>query len=134
MCRDVAENIVRMLLENPMSCAIVDQEEGYRECVAQVVDDLGFETSLFYGREDFEESHGRRKFDLVIVSWDAESNLGEDVVEAIGKCGEPHPSLIVGCDGSLSFHLALSPVGFLFKPFDVKHFMEVIERATENRI
>lgn len=133
MCVELAENIVRLLMKTPMSCAIVDKEEEYCEHLSNVLYDLGFDVSIFDDAKSFKPAYNKSKFDIVIVSWDMESFMGENVVEAIKECGEPYPSIVLGCDGggSLSFQLALPPVGFLFKPFDANRLFEVIHRAIE---
>jgi FixJ family two-component response regulator len=134
VCVEVAKDIVNILTKNPMSCAIVDPEKEYSEYLSNVLYDLGFDMSVFNNEKDFNSVCCKSNFDIVIVSWDMETFLGEDVVESLRKCGEPYPSIIVGCDGgnSVSFQLALSPVGFLFKPFEAKRLFEVVRRAMEN--
>ena len=133
MCVELAENIVRLLMKTPMSCAIVDKEEEYCEHLSNVLYDLSFDVSIFDDEKSFKSEHSKSKFDIVIVSWDMDSFMGENVVEAIKECGEPYPSIVIGCDsgGSLSFRLALQPIGFLFKPFSANRLFEVIHRAIE---
>ena len=131
MCQSSASNIVEILQERPMSCAIVDADEEYRGHVAKVLDDLGFLVFAFGNSREFEEQHKACRFDVVILSWSIEPLSGGVVVESIKEQGKPYPSLIVECDGgeSVSFQLAIAPAGFLFKPFDAKHFFEVLEKA-----
>ena len=135
MCVEVAKDIVNILTKNPMSCAIVDTEEEYSEHLSNVLYDLGFDMSVFNNEKDFNAVCCESNFDIVIVSWDMEETfLGEDVVKALRDCGRPYPSIIIGCDGgsSLSFQLALPPIGFLFKPFEANRLFEVVRRAMEN--
>jgi DNA-binding NtrC family response regulator len=96
-----------------------------------VLDDLGFAVSSFNNGNEFTEIYKKVRFDVVIISWDICPNLGGMVVESIRHRGEPYPALIVACDGgeSVSFQLALSPVGFLFKPYDAKQLMEILCKA-----
>jgi DNA-binding NtrC family response regulator len=131
VCIEIAEDIVLILSKNPKTCAIVDQEEEYCEHLSTVLNDLGFDTFVFFEHKEFNEKCCDYNFDVVIVSWDSKFFLGEDVVESIIKCGEPYPSVIIGCDGgkTLSFQMAIPPVGFLIKPFDAKHLMEIVRRA-----
>jgi DNA-binding NtrC family response regulator len=131
VCRETVEYIVEILSKNPKTCAIVDQEEEYCEHLSKVLNDLGFGTFVFIGHEEFSDKCCDYNFDVVIVSWDSEDFMGEDVVESITECGEPYPSIIIGCDRgkTLSFQSSLQPIGFLFKPFDAKHFMGIIKRA-----
>jgi len=135
MCAELAEKIVAALRERPMSCAVVDGDDEYRAHLARVLDDLGFEVSSFGGSGDFEKQQRDFRFDVIILSWNVEPVPGGEVVESIRRLGEPYPALIVECDGgeSVSFQLALAPVGFLFKPFDAGRLMEVLGNAVEDR-
>ena len=131
MCMSAANSIVETLREKPMSCAIVDADPEYRAHLAKVLDDLGFLVFEFGSSVLFQEQHKACRFDVIILSWNIEPLSGGVVVESIRELGKPYPALIVECDGgeSVSFQLAIAPVGFLFKPFDSRHFFEVLEKA-----
>jgi FixJ family two-component response regulator len=133
MCEGIAKKMAERLEENPMSCAIVDDDEKYREHLSFILQSLGFDVWLYGDGENFEIGHCDKGFDVVIVSWEVEPFLGEHVFESIRKCNKPHPKVIIGCDGgqTLSFHLDLPPFGFLFKPFNAKRFMEVMQKVME---
>jgi len=131
VCIETVEDIVNILSKKSKTCAIVDREELYSEHLAKVLYDLGFNVYLFNNKEDFESSYGEAKFDIVIVSWDIEVLMGENIVEIIRQYGKPYASVIIGCDEgvSLSFQMSFPPSGFLFKPFNAKRFFEVIQRV-----
>jgi FixJ family two-component response regulator len=114
-----------------MSCAIVDADSEYRSHLAKVLDDLGFLVLEFGDSRCFIVQNKECRFDIVILSWNIEPIPGVQVVEAVRENGEPYPSLIVECDGgeSVSLQLVLAPIGFLFKPFDAQHLMQVLEKA-----
>lgn len=133
MCLELAEKIVMALRERPMSCAVVDVDDEYREHLGRVLEDLGFLVFSFGNSREFETQQADCRFDVVILTWNAEPVSGGEVVESIRRLGEPYPALIIECDGgeSVSFHLALAPVGFLFRPFDAGRFMEVLGKAIE---
>jgi DNA-binding NtrC family response regulator len=135
MCEGVAKDIVETLKGHPMSCAVVDGDVEYRNHLAKVLDDLGFLVFHFGNSREFEIQHRECRFDVVILSWSVEPLSGGAVVESIRRLGEPFPALVIECDGgeSVSFQLALAPVGFLFKPFDVGHLMEVLRKAVEDK-
>lgn len=133
MCLSTATEIVRILDGCPMSVAIVDSDEQFSILLTQVVEDLGFIVKRFDHGRDFERAYSPGKFDVVILSWEVVPVSGAQMVESIRNAGEPYPSLIVECDGgdSISFQLALLPVGFLFKPFDAPHLMGVLSKAVK---
>jgi len=135
MCFSTTTRIVRMLDTTPMSCAILDNDQEYLTHLDKVLDDLGFSVSSFLNGNDFVQEYKSRRFDVVVVSWDIQPTSGGMVVESIRHRGGPYPSLVVACDGgaSVSFQLALSPAGFLFKPYSAQQLMDVLEKAVRIR-
>ena len=131
MCLEAANNIVRLLRECPKACAIVDNDDEYRNHLSKVLDDLGFLVFSFGNSHEFLIQNKACRFDVVILSWNIEPIAGVQVVETIRENGEPYPALIVECDGgeSVSLQLAIAPIGFLFKPFDAQHLMQMLEKA-----
>ncbi len=132
MCRDVAREIIDTAGPKGLSCAVVDEGE-YGVFLADVVEDLGFSVYVFREGKVFEDEYKKNRFDVVILSWNP--LWGESAVAFVRMEGKPYPSLIVSSDGgeSVSFNLAISPVGFLFKPFDVRHFMETLLKAVKDK-
>ena len=132
MCLDAANRIVAVLDRSPMSCVVVDTDAEYRGHLAKVLEDLGFLVFCFGDGHEFERQCEECRFDVVILSWSVEL-LGGGVVESIRRAGKPYPALIIECDAgeSVSLQLAIAPVGFLFKPFDARHLMEVLGKAVE---
>lgn len=132
MCKDVAREIIEIASSKGLSCAIVDSGE-YGVFLADVIEDLGFSVYVFTDEKVFEDEYKVKRFDVIILSWDP--FWGESAVTSVRMAGEPYPSLIVSSDGgeSVSFRLAISPAGFLFRPFDVNRFMETLLKAVEDK-
>ena len=135
MCVDKAKNIVDILRRRPMTCAVINRDLEYRGLLAKVLCDLGFSVCLFQDSVEFWPEHRLRGFDLVVLDWEAPFVGCAGLVESIRGLGKPYPALIIEhtVGESVSFQLAIAPVGFLFKPFDAAHLMGVLEKAVRIR-
>lgn len=115
-----------------MSFGVLDSDSEYVKGLVKVLDDLGFQTYVFNKEDSFEKEYTKSRFDVVLLSWGLG---GERVCESIKKVGEPYPSVIVGGEGggTVSIHLSIPAVGFLFIPYDAEHLMNTLLKAVENR-
>ena len=128
---ELAENIVRVLAKGPKVCAVVDSDRKFTEPFAKVLNNLGFEVFVFNNSTEFVTQSEEYRFDIVVIAWDVQPISGMQVVEKIRNAGVPYPAIVIACDvgESVSFQLAISPVGFLFKPFEAGQLMQILSKS-----
>lgn len=131
MCLSDAENIFKTLHENPRRCAIVDCDDGCRVVFGKILSELGFTVSTFVGGEALLDVWPGVNFEVVLLSSDAWMVAGKQVVGMAKDLGSDCPSFIIMCDqgGSFSFASDIVPVGFLFRPCEIKRLIKLLWKA-----
>jgi len=125
---ELAAKIKNRLGRFPMSCAIIDGDKVFSEILVELMSGLGFVVSEFDSGSEFSEVYENFRFDVVMITWNADGFSGAEVVAHIESLPEPYPSIIVMFEdnASISVQLSLAPIGFLFKPFDSNRVMTLI--------
>jgi len=127
------EYIIGSLKNNPKTCAVIDNDDEFLEVIRRILQGYGFLVFGFNDSQEFVDSYDKGQFDIIILDWELLPVSGMEVIEMIRSEGEPYPALIVACDGgeSVSFQLALPPIGFLFKPFDTQRLSTMLVKYLE---
>ena len=128
MNSELAEKIQKRLARLPMSCAIIDGDSGFTEVLVELMSGLGFVVSEFETGVEFSEVYENYRFDVVMITWNTDGFSGAQVIAHIESMLEPYPSIVVMFEdnASISVQLSISPIGFLFKPFDSNRVMTLI--------
>ncbi|HEY0528239.1 MAG TPA: response regulator [Gemmatimonadaceae bacterium] len=115
--------------QTSMVIAVVEDDEGLRTALQQLLRSAGFAAVTFESAEDFLADGNRRAVDCAIVDINLPGMTGVELVKQLGQNGDRLPAvLITGRRDAATTELAsqVSDVPRLYKPFSDEALFEVL--------
>ena len=112
--------------------AIVDDDDGVRTALRQLLRSAGFEALTFASAEEFLAADGKDAVDFLIADINLPGLSGVGLLKTLAGSGAELPAcLITGRDdaGTIELIRQAGPVPKLTKPFSDDDLFEVIEAA-----
>ncbi|TVR59851.1 MAG: sigma-54-dependent Fis family transcriptional regulator [Gemmatimonadales bacterium] len=115
---------------------LVEDDEGLRRAVAEVLGAGGFQVSNVSRADDALERLQEETFDLVLTDLVMPGMRGEALVEEMARAFPEIPVIVLTAFGSVEGAMALTRAGaadYLTKPFRTSALMNAIQRVLEGR-
>ncbi|WP_183825581.1 response regulator transcription factor [Aliirhizobium cellulosilyticum] len=111
------------MLENAPIVAVVDDDLGIREALADLIMSLGYEARAYAAGEEFLRSNHHERIGLMLVDFVMTGMSGIDLVKCLASRGTCPPFIMMTshCEARIrDAAIAEGAVGFLSKPFDTE--------------
>jgi two-component system, chemotaxis family, chemotaxis protein CheY len=123
-------------MKKPIKVLVVDDEKGIRFLLSEVLLHSGFEVSLARDGQESLEKMENNHFDLVVTDINMPRLDGVSMLKSMRQTGREEKIIIMTgnpSDERLTDKDLPQVVTRLYKPFDMKEFLDVVIAATAKR-
>jgi FixJ family two-component response regulator len=123
-------------LRDKVSISIVDDDESFREALANLMSSYGFDTEAFDSGPSFLDSSRLSRTDCLIADVQMPGMTGLDLLDRLAASGRSIPTILITArhDEGLRARALRSGVRcYLRKPFDEDELLRCIRSALEGQ-
>lgn len=118
-----------------LEIAVIDDDESFREALADSLSSLGYAASGYASAEDYLRAIPAKSFDCVVTDIHMPGLSGLELVQRLAVRGSTTPVVLITARSDANLEakaIAAGAVGLLRKPFEIKDLLHQIEKVVKN--